>query len=71
MKNATVKGIFSDMKKLNMKQKQEIQQLKTDVKFLTNFIDKWCTVNTNGMSLNQYQDYVLVKEIIRGNKDEI
>jgi hypothetical protein len=59
------------MKKLNMKQKQEIQQLKSDVKFLTNFIDKWCNVNTNRMSLNQYQDYVLVKEIIRGNKDEI
>ena len=58
------------MKKLNMKQKQEIQQLKNDVKFLTNFIDKWCNVNTNGMSLNQYQDYVLVKEIIRGNKNE-
>ena len=27
------------MKKLNMKQKQEIQQLKNDVKFLANFID--------------------------------
>tara|TARA_R110002012_G_scaffold68004_1_gene176843 strand:+ start:48 stop:227 length:180 start_codon:yes stop_codon:yes gene_type:complete len=59
------------MKKLNMKQKQEIQQLKNDVKFLTNFIGKWCNVNTNGMSLNEYQYYVLVKEIIRGNKDEI
>jgi len=58
------------MKKLNMKQKQEIQQLKSDVKFLANFINKWCTVNTIGMSLNQYQDYVLVKEIIRGNKNE-
>jgi len=58
------------MKKLNMKQKQEIQQLKNDVKFLANFINKWCTVNTISMSLNQYQDYVLVKEIIRGNKNE-
>ena len=58
------------MKKLNMKQKQEIKQLKSDVKFLANFIDKWCIVNTMGMSLNQYQDYVLVKEIIRGNKNE-
>ena len=53
-----------------MKQKQEIKQLKSDVKFLANFIDKWCNVNTIGMSLNQYQDYVLVKEIIRGNKNE-
>ena len=59
------------MKKLNMKQKQEIKELKSDVKFLANFINKWCTVNTIGMSLNQYQDYVLVKEIIRGNKNEI
>ena len=58
------------MKKLNMKQKQEIKQLKSDVKFLANFIHKWCTVNTLGMSLNQYQDYILVKEIIRGNKNE-
>ena len=58
------------MKKLNMKQKQEIKQLKSDVKFLANFIDKWCNVSTIGMSLNQYQDYVLVKEIIRGNKNE-
>ena len=58
------------MKKLNMKQKQEIKELKSDVKFLANFINKWCTVNTIGMSLNQYQDYVLVKEIIRGNKNE-
>ena len=65
------------MKKLNMKQKhdirqlkQDITQLKNDVKFLANFIDKWCNVSTIGMSLNQYQDYVLVKEIIRGNKNE-
>ena len=58
------------MKKLNMKQKQEIQQLKNDVKFLANFIDKWCTVNAMYMSVNEYQDYVLVKEIIRGNKYE-
>ena len=52
------------MKKLNMKQKQEIKQLKSDVKFLANFIDKWCNVSTIGMSLNQYQDYVLMYQDI-------
>ena len=51
------------MKKLNMKQKQEIKKLKNDLKFLANFIDKWCMLKRLGMSLNQYQDYVLVKEI--------
>jgi len=50
--------------------KQDITQLKNDVKFLANFIDKWCTVNTKSMSLNPYRDYILVKEIIRGNKNE-
>lgn len=56
------------MKKLNAKQKAEIKELKNDINLLANFIDKWCTVNTIGMSLNQYQDYVLIKEIIRGSK---
>ena len=49
------------MKKLNAKQKQEIKELKNDVNLLANF----CTVNTIGMSLNQYQDYVLIKQIIK------
>ena len=53
------------MKKLNTKQKAEIKELKSDVNLLANFIDKWCTVNTIGMSLNQYQDYVLIKQIIK------
>jgi hypothetical protein len=53
------------MKKLNAKQKQEIKELKNDVVLLSNFIDKWCTVNTIGMTLNEYQDYVLVKQILR------
>ena len=53
------------MKKLNAKQKQEIKELKNDVNLLANFIDKWCTVNTIGMTLNEYQDYVLVKQILR------
>ena len=53
------------MKKLNAKQKQEIKELKNDVILLSNFIDKFCTVNTIGMSLNQYQDYVLIKQIIK------
>ena len=34
MKNTTVRGIFSDMKKLNMKQKQEIKELKDEISFL-------------------------------------
>ena len=53
------------MKKLNAKQKQEIKELKNDVILLSNFIDKFCTVNTIGMTLNEYQDYVLVKQILR------
>jgi len=53
------------MKKLNVKQKQEIKQLKSDVNLLANFINNFCTVNTIGMSLNQYQDYVLIKQIIK------
>ena len=53
------------MKKLNAKQKQEIKELKNDVILLSNFIDKWCTVNTIGMTLNEYQDYILVKQILR------
>jgi|TARA_B100002019_G_C20832019_1_gene385737 hypothetical protein len=53
------------MKKLNAKQKAEIKELKNDVILLSNFIDKWCTVNTIGMTLNEYQDYVLVKQILR------
>ena len=53
------------MKKLNAKQKQEIKELKNDVNLLANFIDKFCTINTFGMSLNQYQDYVLIKQIIK------
>ena len=53
------------MKKLNAKQKQEIKELKNDIILLSNFIDKWCTVNTIGMTLNEYQDYVLVKQILR------
>ena len=53
------------MKKLNAKQKQEIKELKNDVKFLANFIDKWCTVNALYMSVNEYQDYVLIKQIIK------
>ncbi len=53
------------MKKLNAKQKQEIKELKNDVILLSNFIDKWCTVNTIGMNLNEYQDYILVKQILR------
>ena len=53
------------MKKLNMKQKQEIKELKSDVNLLANFINNFCTVNTIGMSLNQYQDYVLIKQIIK------
>ena len=53
------------MKKLNAKQKQEIKELKNDVILLSNFIDKWCTVNTIGMTLNEYQDYVLIKQILR------
>ena len=38
------------MKKLNAKQKQEIKELKNDIILLSNFIDKWCTVNTIGMT---------------------
>tara|TARA_R100001082_G_C4242522_1_gene107966 strand:- start:133 stop:315 length:183 start_codon:yes stop_codon:yes gene_type:complete len=53
------------MKKLNAKQKQEIKELKNDVILLSNFIDKFCTVNTIGMTLNEYQDYILVKQILR------
>ena len=53
------------MKKLNAKQKQEIKELKNDVILLSNFIDKFCTINTIGMTLNEYQDYVLVKQILR------
>ena len=53
------------MKKLNAKQKQEIKELKNDVNLLANFINKFCNVNTIGMSLNQYQDYVLIKQIIK------
>ena len=53
------------MKKLNAKQKQEIKELKNDIILLSNFIDKWCTVNTIGMTLNEYQDYVLIKQILR------
>ena len=53
------------MKKLNAKQKQEIKELKSDVNLLANFINNFCTVNTIGMSLNQYQDYVLIKQIIK------
>tara|TARA_R100001163_G_C5003518_1_gene151823 strand:+ start:707 stop:889 length:183 start_codon:yes stop_codon:yes gene_type:complete len=53
------------MKKLNAKQKQEIKELKNDVILLSNFIDKFCTVNTIGMTLNEYQDYVLIKQILR------
>ena len=53
------------MKKLNAKQKQEIKELKNDVNLLANFINNFCTVNTIGMSLNQYQDYVLIKQILR------
>ena len=53
------------MKKLNAKQKQEIKELKSDVNLLANFINKFCTVNTIGMTLNEYQDYVLVKQILR------
>ena len=53
------------MKKLNAKQKQEIKDLKNDVNLLANFINNFCTVNTIGMSLNQYQDYVLIKQIIK------
>ena len=53
------------MKKLNAKQKQEIKELKNDVNLLANFINNFCTVNTIGMSLNQYQDYVLIKQIIK------
>ena len=53
------------MKKLNAKQKAEIKELKNDVNLLVNFINKFCTVNTIGMSLNQYQDYVLIKQIIK------
>ena len=53
------------MKRLNAKQKQEIKELKNDIILLSNFIDKWCTVNTIGMTLNEYQDYVLVKQILR------
>ena len=53
------------MKKLNAKQKQEIKELKNDVILLSNFIDKFCTVNTIGLTLNEYQDYVLVKQILR------
>ena len=53
------------MKKLNAKQKQEIKELKNDVTLLANFINNFCTVNTIGMSLNQYQDYVLIKQIIK------
>ena len=53
------------MKKLNAKQKQEIKELKSDVNLLANFINNFCTVNTIGMSLKQYQDYVLIKQIIK------
>ena len=53
------------MKKLNAKQKQEIKELKNDVNLLANFLNKFCNVNTIGMSLNQYQDYVLIKQIIK------
>ena len=53
------------MKKLNAKQKQEIKELKNNVNLLANFINNFCTVNTIGMSLNQYQDYVLIKQIIK------
>ena len=53
------------MKKLNAKQKQEIKELKNDVNLLANFINNFCTVNTIGMSLNHYQDYVLIKQIIK------
>ena len=53
------------MQKLNAKQKQEIKELKNDVNLLANFINNFCTVNTIGMSLNQYQDYVLIKQIIK------
>ena len=53
------------MKKLNAKQKQEIKELKNDVNLLANFINNFCTVNTIGMTLNEYQDYVLVKQILR------
>ena len=53
------------MKKLNAKQKQELKELKSDVNLLANFINNFCTVNTIGMSLNQYQDYVLIKQIIK------
>ena len=34
MKNTTVRGIFSDIKKLNMKQQQEIKELKDEISFL-------------------------------------
>ena len=40
-------------------------ELKNDVNLLANFINNFCTVNTIGMSLNQYQDYVLIKQIIK------
>ena len=53
------------MKKLNAKQKDEIKELKNDVILLSNFIDKFCTINTIGMTLNEYQDYILVKQILR------
>ena len=53
------------MKKLNAKQKDEIKKLKNDVILLSNFIDKFCTINTIGMTLNEYQDYILVKQILR------
>ena len=53
------------MKKLNAKQKQEIKELKNDIILLSNFIDKFCTINTIGMTLNEYQDYILVKQILR------
>ena len=53
------------MKKLNAKQKQEIKELKNDVNLLANFINNFFTVNTIVMSLNQYQDYVLIKQIIK------
>ena len=39
MKNTTVRGIFSDMKKLNMKQKQEIKELKDEISFLNRKIN--------------------------------
>ena len=53
------------MKKLNAKQKDEIKKLKNDVILLSNFIDKFCTINTIGMTLKEYQDYILVKQILR------